>query len=239
MSLSNHLLKVQFKVDHRPVLHRVGLLIALLLSILMLWFFMIYQPITRDAAQIQQQLHDLNQQTNTLMAKNDEILQHVKNHDLDQLILKYEQIKKSIHTVDQQLTRYHNRYVDDRVLAQLLHALLLDLRDINIENFSTTIVHPAAPKDVSPASSKKTEKPIPQPSTQTPLSPDMTYYSLTLKGGYFAIMTFLHRIEELKWQLFWTKLDYHVENYPQAIVTVEFFTLKPSDTPVHTIGVTP
>ena len=51
-------------------------------------------------------------------------------------------------------------------------------------------------------------------------------YTLTLKGNYFSILNFLKRLEQLKWQLYWDRLQYQVDNYPEATVTVEFYTLR-------------
>lgn len=48
---------------------------------------------------------------------------------------------------------------------------------------------------------------------------------LRLKGSYFAVRDYLQLIEESNWALFWKRLDYRVENWPVAEVTLQIYTI--------------
>jgi MSHA biogenesis protein MshJ len=48
---------------------------------------------------------------------------------------------------------------------------------------------------------------------------------LSLRGNYFDSLRYLQAMEALPWTVYWDSFDYQVEQYPQAILTVEIATL--------------
>ncbi len=50
--------------------------------------------------------------------------------------------------------------------------------------------------------------------------------TLQFKGRYLDIVDYLQALENLPWRFFWEKLDYKVESYPDAIVTLKVYTLS-------------
>jgi MSHA biogenesis protein MshJ len=50
--------------------------------------------------------------------------------------------------------------------------------------------------------------------------------SLSFRGDFFAVMQFLQSLENMDYQMYWHALDYDVEEYPQARVKLEVFTLS-------------
>ena len=50
--------------------------------------------------------------------------------------------------------------------------------------------------------------------------------SLTFRGRYFDVRDFLASLEKLTSQLYWRSMAYNVEEYPDARVTIEVYTLS-------------
>ena len=50
--------------------------------------------------------------------------------------------------------------------------------------------------------------------------------SLKLKGDYVNVFDYLKKIESLKWSVFWEDVNYIVESYPQAVVSIKLYTLS-------------
>lgn len=50
--------------------------------------------------------------------------------------------------------------------------------------------------------------------------------TLELKGRYFDIVDYLQALENLQWHFYWEKLDYKVDKYPDAVVTLKVYTLS-------------
>ncbi|GAB2681252.1 type II secretion system protein GspM [Aliiglaciecola sp. 3_MG-2023] len=51
---------------------------------------------------------------------------------------------------------------------------------------------------------------------------------ITLQGGYFEIQKYLQKVEALPYQFYWKKFEYKVEDYPDASVQIEIYTLSTS-----------
>ncbi|WP_185231606.1 hypothetical protein [Teredinibacter franksiae] len=49
---------------------------------------------------------------------------------------------------------------------------------------------------------------------------------ITLKGEYFSVIAYLQKLEALNWKLFWENIEYQVDRYPGAVVTLEVYTLS-------------
>ena len=50
--------------------------------------------------------------------------------------------------------------------------------------------------------------------------------SITLKGTYSSIFSYLKKIESLEWSIFWEDVVYSVDEYPVASVTIKIYTLS-------------
>jgi MSHA biogenesis protein MshJ len=50
--------------------------------------------------------------------------------------------------------------------------------------------------------------------------------SLTLKGNYSSVFDYLKKIESLTWSVFWQDVQYKVDQYPAAVVTIQLYTLS-------------
>ena len=49
---------------------------------------------------------------------------------------------------------------------------------------------------------------------------------LTLEGSYFSILKFVESIEAMPEKLYWKRLNYHVDEHPNATVELELYTLS-------------
>jgi hypothetical protein len=237
--LENKILKIQFKLDQLPLPYRAMAFGGVLVVLSFVWYIFVYSPQASQMASTQKEAKVLKKVQATLSDRNRILLEHVSSNDMKPLIDQYKQLKREINVLEEEIQRYRYRYVSDKVLAELLHALLKDVSNIRIERFvtvlreKTVMAKSAARADA--ASSSGSEPSDTKVASAEPnallLSPEITRYSLSLKGDYASITKFLKRIEQLKWQLFWSKFTYHVEKHPEAIAVIEFYTLKERSTP--------
>jgi MSHA biogenesis protein MshJ len=240
MSLNKQLIKLQFKIDHTSLQQRIAILCGVLLTIYISWFYLIYSPQIRSIDLMRQEITDISNQTDTIQRKIKNILLLDKRHDVKEQIAKYQRLRQRMEELNQRIVHFHHSYIDDKELAKLLDGILNNIQSLTIEHFLTVENHekainkatnlppntPLKKPQAKPASIPTPSKPARKANVE--LSPSMMHYMLQLKGDYFSIMKFLQHVEKLKWQLFWDKFDYQVIRYPEAIVTIEFYTLKPA-----------
>jgi MSHA biogenesis protein MshJ len=46
------------------------------------------------------------------------------------------------------------------------------------------------------------------------------------EGGYAQVLNYLESVEAFPWQVYWRSLDYQVDEYPNATITLELYTLS-------------
>lgn len=49
---------------------------------------------------------------------------------------------------------------------------------------------------------------------------------VSMQGSYFDVVNYLSALEDLPWKFYWEAIDYRVEDYPSATVTIEVYTLS-------------
>jgi len=50
--------------------------------------------------------------------------------------------------------------------------------------------------------------------------------SLKIKGGYFQVLEYVRRLENLTWRFYWDRMSYSVSTYPQAEIEIRVYTLS-------------
>ncbi len=49
---------------------------------------------------------------------------------------------------------------------------------------------------------------------------------VSLEGQYFDVIAYLRALEQLSWKIYWHAIDYQVQQYPTARVSIEVYTLS-------------
>lgn len=49
---------------------------------------------------------------------------------------------------------------------------------------------------------------------------------VSVEGKYFDVVQYLQALEQLPWKIYWEGLDYQVNKYPKAKITIEVYTLS-------------
>ncbi|WP_058462974.1 hypothetical protein [Legionella adelaidensis] len=220
---------------------RLVLISSLLFFILCMWFLLSFLPQNGNLNTLSQKIAEENKKTAEVLQKKENIEKLAKENTVIKLVQKYKDLKKEEAILDQKLMRYDQRFISNRELARLLYSMLLQTRGVSIESFSNIdhmaereakIMNTAIPAAASSSTSHRNNNLLPGTTSNDlvgKLPPERTQYKLTLKGNYFSILNYLARLERLKWQLYWDKLEYKVEQYPTGIATIEFYTLKPTN----------
>ncbi|WP_133129854.1 hypothetical protein [Legionella yabuuchiae] len=252
--MKNQLIKWQFMIDRMPIQKRAIFTGASFLVVLVIWLFGFYLPQTNKLQRIQKEIVANITQSTEFKIKSETITNLAKDDTVAKLMGKYERLKEEMRTLDVRISQYEHRFIGERELAQLLYSMLEQTDEVSILDFSNvdylkdtsqqTIeakgkatsaasTEPAEPKGKEEEKEEKAKAPSPpllsgfQDLIQLPSA--RTQYKLVLKGQYFPILKYLKRVEALPWQLYWDKMEYHVESYPEAIATIEFYTLMPSN----------
>lgn len=228
--MKESLIKLRIKIDHLSTRERIILLLMSLLMVFLLWSFLIYTPQQRWILQMETLARQQEDQAATLKKRQELVQTLSTDTTVIKLLERFQQLKSELKDFNAQQARYSHRYIGEQELAKLLYSMLEKTGSVSIENFATidydsaqgsaagTPKSAAAPGPAAPA--------VINPESSAPV--ERVQYLLKLKGDYFPIMNYLHRLEQLKWVLYWDKIDYKVKSYPAADLDIQFYTLKPS-----------
>ena len=56
---------------------------------------------------------------------------------------------------------------------------------------------------------------------------------MEFRGDYMSTLRYLEMMEDLSWKFVWDDLQYKVEEYPDALVTVRFHTLSSEESVLY------
>jgi MSHA biogenesis protein MshJ len=209
--------ELQQQVDKLSERDRMLTLSVSIVVLLAVWSFVFFNIQISVLHSTNHEIEALNEQITPLMTKKMNIERLASDSGTAQLTAHMNELTLKMKQLDEDLTRNRGRFIGSRDLAKLLHDTVKQTFGVLIVNFTTfTPENLQAPTQTAEA--KSSDEPLPE---------HMIHYRLVMRGTYFSIMSYLKRLEELPWNLYWDKFDYTVSHYPQGLATVEFYTLKP------------
>jgi MSHA biogenesis protein MshJ len=199
--------------DGRPVRDRAVLLIGAVFVIVFLIFYLLINPWGRKNDRVIQQISTLKTEMADLQAK-EQVISARKDFDPDSKNLKLLGVLlEESAKLEQQLQEGIVNLVTPREMPQVLKELLTqqdDLQLISLEN-------------LVPQQLKFDRKEIPDE-----FSPILYRHSLgmTFSGNYLTLLKYLKQLEQLPRTLIWEEVEILSENYPQATVRLQVYTLS-------------
>jgi MSHA biogenesis protein MshJ len=206
--------QLKLKIDSLSERDRVLALLISIFFLVLVWCFLVFRPQLSIRNQTNQEILALQMQSSALEQKRQGIEDLVNTPDIVRLINRHNELTVTLKKLDEQFKRYNERYINKKDLVKLLHDILKQTLGVSIDSFSTV------ESEVAPVPATTAD------ATTSPLVAEAIHYRLIMRGGYFAVMNYLKRLETLPWQLYWDKFDYTVTKYPEGLATVDFYTLK-------------
>jgi len=189
---------------------RERILITLVLLVVAgMLLFMPLESLWKQDQTLQRQLTTLEQEkalSLQQMALYDARLQLDPNKDYEQRL---QLITEKTQAIDTELTQQMVDMVPADYMPTVLANLLVNVKGVTLISFAsiapTALLHMGDDSKVNLYSHG---------------------IKLTLKGDYFAILTFIKAVENMPDKLYWKRLDYRVEAHPDALVELELYTLS-------------
>jgi len=186
---------------------------------------------TRDAAQkaLQQSTQDINALQFEVQTLNQAIVAGPKRQKQKQM----EAMQQDVARLDEQIAKTTAAMIPPRLMTDVLRDVLKlrsEIRLLSLENLAPV---PLLNDDDAKASVAVPGKPPSAQKSAVAAADDITVglyrhgITLVFEGDYMATLQFLQTLEQKPWRFFWQQLQYNVEKYPTARVTLTLFTLSP------------
>lgn len=161
-------------------------------------------------AELQQQLADLQKD-----------LQGQKRKRMEEQI---QAMQAEVDRLDEQLAELTVNLIDPAKMASVIERVLAEsssLTLLSLENRPVETVLDRGQVDAETDPGRGDE--------ETPEVIGQLYrhsFVLTVKGSYFDTLKYFQALEALPWHFYWDGMDYEVEEYPDATVTLHVHTLS-------------
>lgn len=227
--LLESLVKLRFKVDRMSQRERGIVLFVSVFGVLFIWYFLVFSLQQNSLANTALSIIAEQKKAGASREKYKMIDNLRKDDSVSKLVAKYARLETEMKQLEQNLENYEYRYVDDKQLIKFLKSLLEQTPGVSIVGFSNLGIDspPINQNKNTFSSSPGVDFEVKNGQNVAEYTADPNRYKLKLKGSYFSILDYLKKVEKSKWQLYWDKLEYTVEKYPDGLAIIEFYTLEP------------
>lgn len=186
----------------------IALAVGLVL-ILGLWHLFLFRPLQKTKANLQVKVSLTKKESATLKSKITLLKNQISGHsnDKDQLSL-----RTKINNLNETINVFSGEFIPEKKMDDVFRAILAKEKSLKLLSIRMGKVVPI----------KTTDGRSLKGDTARVYERGMT---LKFKGGYLATLKFLKGVEGLKWQIFWDRLTYSVDTYPDATVSITIHTL--------------
>ena len=214
MFITKHVAIIQYKLNQLAIRERLGVLLCALLLPLLIWDLLLYETQNKLSSSIADKITLVSQQSQLMNIEKMRIENQLKHPKTKQWLNKYHDLKNKILGYKKNITNYKQQTLSEQKLVVMLNSIFNEIKDLTMVGF----VSIRDPKD-------KTKQ---KKSLEKNLSNNLIrkYYKLNLRGGYFALMSYLVKIEALPWQLYWDEMSYQVVSYPTAELKIIFHAMS-------------
>jgi MSHA biogenesis protein MshJ len=196
-------------LDHRALSIRLSVLLAAALMITFAWYLVLWVPVSFQQQYAEQKVAEQEVQKKKVF---EEIRSMALGNSIDKNqaeIQHLETLKKQQATLEHQIKDYTDQFVPAEQRDEVLREVMIGNPGLTRQTLKNTSIHTIGSIVVN----GKT-RPIQQENT-----------TLVISGNYFAVIQYLQHITTLPWQVFFESLQYEVTRYPEAKVTLNFYTL--------------
>lgn len=202
--------------DQKSVNLRVLMLIVGCIIIYLVWIILFDHSSSSEEKKLANQIQVIQKKMTEIQQQSDAIIGVMTNANLAQTVAAGKQLTGKSLELKQQLQKKAPFFVTEADLAKFTKDILSEQNNIssaNIKNFPEEPWIPSSGIDTSslPAALSKIYK---------------HDFQIEFKSTYLNTMNYLSRLEALPWHIYWESLDYHVETYPDAQVTLKFYVLS-------------
>jgi MSHA biogenesis protein MshJ len=139
-------------------------------------------------------------------------------------------VREQIDEIEKQMSSEIEGLVPPQAIVSVLEELLEATPGLRLVRLESEPPHRIGAPDPSMGEANPNGSP---PESEQSVAGLETLYRhgvrLEIEGDFRSTLDYLERVEQSEWHLMWDSLDYRVEAYPTAIITIDFHTISHSE----------
>jgi len=202
---------------------KILLMLTGLIIIPGLFDFFLLQPLRDNNQKWRQQTQKINARLVSFSEQQNDLLAEIESDPAMELERKIEGVTNALGVAKTALVQYTDTLIAPERMAVMLENMLHErgnLKLVSLENL------PVAPLFGDQKVAEK--KTIDKEEAENVFGLYRHNIRLVFKGNYMATMDYLQNLEELPWKFYWQNFYYEVQQHPQALITLNVYTLSTS-----------
>jgi MSHA biogenesis protein MshJ len=230
-------MKAQWKVASEKVaaLSQREKILVLLTGILiipgMMDFFLI-QPLRDSTVLYNKQIESIHSRMISYTVQREELLLEIENDPAMELERRIEGATKALNATKSILVSYTDTLISPQRMASMLESMLHESADLKLLSLENLPVAPLFDKETADQKSAVLKQSYDEQSSSKQTRDIFGLYrhgiKIVFQGNYMKSMGYLQKLEQLPWKFYWQNFDYEVEKHPNAIITLNIYTLSTS-----------
>jgi MSHA biogenesis protein MshJ len=206
--------KLRARVDARTRRERLLLGGALLVVVLLLWEVTLRAPLSEQQARAQRDAARITQQTQELRTSVTQLEGELAEARDSSEASRLERLRERHEAVDERLSERTQRLISPEQMVEVLRSMVSGDESLALVGLENQPVEPL----IREQPAENDDEPIPRVYRHG--------IEVTLEGDYFALLTYLQRLEGQPWAFQWQSLDIERIDYPKARATLSLATLS-------------
>lgn len=207
---------------------RALIVLSILLGIYLVWDFGFFQPLAKKNADLEMRLTAAQKELVKLSAEEQVFTQGLRNDPGAAKKREIVRLEQELRSLEENLQQLAVGLIAADKLPQVIYEVLQRSTSLKFVGMQT---HPAQLLSFNkqPGSLEgEQETQGVDDSVEPERAVGVFKHAVTVSfhGDYFAVIRYLKSLENLEWKIYWNILDYEVDQYPRAHITLEVFTLS-------------
>ena len=127
-----------------------------------------------------------------------------------------------VKSLDEEIAKGFVNMIPPRLMPQVLERVLREQRGLQLLSLENR------PVQAMILQQESSDEPVGDGADGSPQGLFKHGFVLTLSGGYMDTINYLAKLQELPWRFYWDSVLYEVDEYPNAVITLEVHTVSTS-----------
>ncbi len=216
------------RIDELTIRERGMVLLAVLAVMIFLWDTFLISPLDVRQQSLQAKLESKRAEINALSIQTGQLIRKQQQDPNAALREEFQHLRQELTAVDKSINSVAQELVDPVRMAELLRTVInqtdnLNLIGLNGLGVSPLLANHDKQEKVSSDSSGDTAKSSKEQNIVAAYKHGM---QIEFRGGYLQTLEYLRKLEALEWNFFWDRIEFQVENYPDASASIRLYTLS-------------
>jgi MSHA biogenesis protein MshJ len=208
-------------IDALSIRERGFVLVSLIIAIFLVGNQLLLDPLEKQARQLQIKLKKQNKDLVRVREQQQQVIERSAADPDAQNLKQVAALKKAMQELDLQLQTMTVDLITPQQMAKVLEEVLTretDLKLVSVQSLPPLALTDTEDED-NDARKKKRGKTV---------VPGVYQHALKIefKGSYLSTLRYMQELEKLSRRFYWSSVDFAVEDYPQAHVTITVNTLS-------------